>query len=110
MAPLFNQRKLNILLAVVFALAVAGIIDRLYENHLDDTQIIVTGKLVRVKYGFYQDCKGVVLNDVYSETVKDREGVTHIGVFAGYAVDLTCNNEHTGSRFFTPDFLRVVRK
>lgn len=106
---LFNQKKLNILIGAALLLVAVCIIHGCHESYLDDHQVVAVGKTVRVRYGFYQDCKGIVLKPVNSDMVTDRQGLVHPSIFAGYDVDLTCNNEHTGDRFFTPDFLRVVR-
>lgn len=104
-----NQRKLKAVIIGTLVLLAVCIGHGCHESYLDDHQVVGIGKLVRVKYGLYQDCKGIVLKEVYSQQVTDRQGVIHGSIFAGYSVDLTCNNEHTGDRFFSPDFLRVVR-
>ena len=105
----FDQ-KLNVILIAAGVLVVVAAVHGIREQYLDKTQVLGVGAFVQVKHGFYEECKGTVLKEVYSNQVTDRQGVIHPSIFAGYSVDLTCHNEHTGDRFFTPDFLRVVRK
>jgi hypothetical protein len=102
----FDQ-KIKVILIASTVLVIGAVIHGIRENYLDSTQPLGVGAFVRVKHGFYEDCKGTVLREVYSRQVVDRQGVMHPSLFAGYDVDLTCNNEHTGDRFFSPDFLRV---
>ena len=91
-------------------LAAVGIGYSIRESRLDKTQVLGVDSFVKVKFGYYQDCKGTVIKEVYSTPVTDRYGNFHPSIFAGYTVDLTCENERRGDFFFSSDFLRVVRK
>ncbi len=104
------KQKIAVLFYGSLALAVVVIGYSIRETHLDSTQVLGVGSFVKVKFGYYQDCKGTVIKEVYSNPVTDRQGHFHPSIFAGYTVDLTCDNERRGDFFFSPDFLRVVRK
>jgi len=80
-----------------------------HESYLDDHQVISVGKVARVKYGYYENCKGQITKEVYSSPVTDQFGEFHPPIFAGYRVDLTCHGKYVGEREFTQEFLRIIK-
>ena len=103
------QKKVHLIIVGTFLLLLGCIVRGIHESYLDKHQVFKPGSIVVVKCGYYQDCKGPITKEVYSDPVTDRWSIFHPAIFAGYLADITCNDEHIGERAFCTEFLRVIK-